>query len=247
MKVNVKNQSLNGLYEKVKNIARQFQKDTGWTLPKYKIDISTEKVTTQTIFDKEQDSYTLLIYVRKFSQYDFGVKHDDFKGLLYHEFTHMCDMEKIKYLDFTEVQKAAFLEIHAAMVAIQCLCNDFKNTTKDANQLIPNDFEYITIKEHLDLYLNEIVYMKDKTDKKSIVHTIKELQYFVGKLKYFEFNKDYNVDVKFYISKLENMFGWQFNKLYESVNIPYEPTPIAIGEADVFSKLICNSLVLSTV
>lgn len=212
----------------VAKIKNQYQDDLKVKLPEFRIIFKKEAFPTSTDFDDKG------FYI-KIAKIHLSVGENYFKSLLYHEFTHLCDLKVIKDLKLPKNDLHGFSEIRAGYVEAKCLFNLFSNNSIK----LSSELEYMGDATNVEQILNDNFCEAFKKDKE---HQMKYMQYFLGFLICLsEYCKEINI--KKYIEKLQNHFGPTIMLLYNNLQAPLDFSIENMAMCKVYIEKILSYIV----
>ena len=191
----------------VAKIKNQYQDDLKVKLPEFRIVFKKEHFPIVTKFDDNG------FYI-EIAKIHLSVCENYFKSLLYHEFTHLCDLQEAKKLKLPTIELNGFSEIRAGYIEAKCLFNLFSNNSIR----LTNEIKYLGSIASVEEIINDKF---TETFKDDIIHQIKSMQYFLGCLICLnEYCKELNKEN--YLKKLKDFFGPAVILLYNNLKVPLD-------------------------
>lgn len=193
------------------------------------------------IYDKENDVYASIIcpekddtcYVLQIYKGTKEKRRNDYKALLYHEFTHIYDCTTIKPVILKSANVFSwYTEAHAVVVSLMYLCG-FENVEATKKVDITDNVNYRNKKISLDDYFKKTFNNISQRIENEDFEIGKSIQYYFGCLRFY---KDFCLfDSSYYIELLKANY---FNELFGS----YVITKIAgiIASNDYSPKALVN-------
>lgn len=212
----------------VAKIKNQYQDDLKVKLPEFRIVFKKEHFPIVTKFDDNG------FYI-EIAKIHLSVGENYFKSLLYHEFTHLCDLQEAKKFKLPTIELNRFSEIRAGYIEAKCLFNLFSNNSIK----LSSELEYMGNATNVEQILNDNFNEAFKKDKK---HQIKYMQYSLGFLICLsEYCREINI--KKYIEKLQNHFGPSIMLLYNNLQAPLDFSIENMAMCSVYIEEILSHII----
>ena len=162
---------------------------------------------------------------------------------LYHEFTHLYDLEYARSRSINREIVSSISEIRASYIEMKYRLGGFENNNliiTSTSHKIKCQGQIIPLSEYLDFSTQNIF---DYFKEGDMIGVCKGLQYFIGQLKFLEeFNSKWFYP-KFYIQMLQEIFGDWGHKFYQEFSAPFDITDESVNKG----KELCDQIFVSAV
>lgn len=164
---------------------------------------------------------------------------------LYHELTHLYDLEYARSQSINREIISPISEIRAGYIEMKYRLGGFENSNliiTSTSYNIECQGQIIPLSEYLNFSTQNIF---DCFNEEDMISTCKWLEYFIGQLKFLEeFNSRWFYP-KFYIQILQEIFGEWGYKLYQEFSAPFDITDESVNKGMELSDQIFASAVNS--
>lgn len=205
----------NDLRNHIYKIKEEYEARIGCILPNFKIEYSKNNNASVSC-DQE--------YILKMSNIGDQLPTQEVNCILYHEFTHLYDLEIVKRINGNLAITSAISEIHAAYIEMKYRLGFYEGELPcilDLSFMIKYRDSLISISDFLNISVQNVF---DGFNQGDIAGAGKQMQYLFGQLKCLEELRRLWFNPKYYIQLLTAICGDKLYDLYSEAQLPFEIT-----------------------
>lgn len=199
----------------VEKIKDEYETNLNCILPYFTVAVSEDE-NSGIVYDNQ--------YILQISNLVEELSLNEINCILYHEFTHLCDLDSAKSVAGDLEIVSGISEIRSAYIEMKYILNCFNNNFQpnmDIFFTIEYKNEPISIFEFIKKAIERIT---NNFEKGNSLGTAKHCEYFLGQLKCLEELNVHWVEPNAYLQMLAEIFGERIYDIYSFVKTSFEIT-----------------------